>query len=304
MDHTTSSPVLALRAPYDFARSIRFWRISTGELCEQWADGVYRRVLTIDNLPAIMSLHNVGTVEQPAVAVAVDERPASAHELRVLEPAIRHLLGDDLDLRAFYAAVAHDPVFAPVTQYLYGLKPTRSPLWETLCYVIIGQQISVPFAYKLKERLVTRYGEPFDAGGRPLYRFPTPAVLAAADPAELAPMQFRRNRSGFIIGLAQQIMGGALDLDRLQSMPTPEAIVYLTRFRGIGAWTAEFTLMRGIGRADAIPANDAGVRNGIAKLYGERLAEEALRAFAERWGAWGGTAALYLLGWQREVKKS
>lgn len=297
------SPVLTLRAPYDFTRSISFWRISTGELCEQWADGVYRRVLYLDHVPVILSLHNIGTVEQPAVAVNIDERPASADELRVLAPIIRHLLGDDLDLQAFYAAVAHDSVFAPVTQRLYGLKPTRSPLWETLCYVIIGQQISVPFAYKLKERLVTRYGEPFMAAGRPLYRFPAPERLAAVDPAELVPMQFSRNKASFITGLAQQIISGALDLDLIASLPTPEAIVYLTQFRGIGAWSAEFTLMRGLGRADAIPANDAGVRNGIADLYGERLAEEALRRFAVRWSAWSGVAALYLLGCLREASE-
>lgn len=300
MNGSTSAPVLRLRAPYDFARSIRFWRISTGELCEQWADGVYRRVMVLDHAPVIMSVHNVGTLERPAIAVEIDERPASARELRMLEPAIRHLLGDDLDVQAFYAAVAHDPVFAPVTRQLYGLKPTRSPLWETLCYVVIGQQISVPFAYKLKERVVTRYGQQFIAGGRPLYRFPAPERLAAVDPAELAAMQFSRNKASFIIGLAQQIVSGALDLDRLASMPTADAIAYLTQFRGIGAWSAEFTLMRGLGRADAIPANDAGVRNGIAGLYGERLAEEALRGFAERWSAWSGVAALYLPGWLRE----
>ncbi len=303
MDGNVAPPVLALRAPYDFARSIRFWRISTGELCEQWADGVYRRVMVLDNEPAIMALHNVGTIEQPAIAVEVDARPASPRELHMLEPTIRHLLGDDLDLQAFYAAVTHDPVFAPVTQRLYGLKPTRSPLWETLCYVIIGQQISVQFAYKLKERLVSRYGESFEAGGRLLYHFPSPERLAAVDPAELVPMQFSRSKASFIIGLAQQIITGTLDLDRLASMPTAEAIAYLTQFRGIGAWSAEFTLMRGLGRADAIPANDAGVRNGIAGLYGERLAEEALRVFAERWSLWSGVAALYLLGWLREQQK-
>lgn len=295
--------VLPLRGPYDFARSIQFWRISTGELCEHWAGGVYRRVVTLDGTPRVLTLHNAGTVEQPAVTVEVDARPATPDELRVLVPLVRHLLGDDLDLSAFYAAVADDAVLAPVTRQLYGLKPTRSPLWETVCFVIIGQQISVQFAYKLKERLVTRYGERFEAEGRTLYRFPAPSVLAAVDPAELVAMQFSGNKASFIIGLAQQILAGTFDLDRIAALPTPDAITYLTQFRGIGAWSAEFTLMRALGRADAIPANDAGVRNGIAALYGERLAEGALRDFAKRWNGWGGVVALYLLGWLREQKR-
>lgn len=300
MSHRPTHATVTLQPPYDFARSIGFWGISTGELCEHWSDGALHRVVDVASQPRILTLRSLGTIEQPGVAVELDQQPADAAMLPMLEPHVRHLLGDDLDLRAFYAALGTDPVFAPVIERLRGLKPNRSPLWETLCFVIIGQQISLPFAFKLKQRLVTRYGEPFAVAGQPLYRFPSPAVLAAAEPEELMAMQFSRNKASFIIGLAQQILDGTLELDRLPALATPDAVAYLTQFRGIGAWTAEFTLMRALGRVDAIPANDAGVRNGISMLYGQKLPEAALRVFAERWSAWGGIVALYLLGWLRE----
>jgi len=291
-----SQPVL-LAAPYDFARSIGFWQLSTLELCEQWADGVYRRVLVLDGKPRVLEARAVGEITTPAVTLVLDGQPPSAAEQAALVPLVRHVLAADADLTGFYAAVSDDPVMALVTQQHYGLRPPRSPLWETLCWVIIGQQISLPFARTLKTRLVERYAARFEVAGRPLHVFPPPEQLAAVPLDDLLPMQFSRNKASFIIGLAQAIVDGRLDLDAVAHMPTADATAYLVQFRGIGRWTAEFTLLRAFGRRDALPANDAGVRQAITALYGYKLAEPELRAFAARWGEWGGLVALYLLGW-------
>ncbi|NOK62961.1 MAG: hypothetical protein GFH27_549319n7 [Chloroflexi bacterium AL-W] len=119
--------IVLLRPPYDFVRSISFWRRSTGELCEHWADGVYRRTLLLNKIPVMLTLHNVGTMEAPAVAIELDGRQPTEEEVTHVEPQVRQLLGDNLDLREFYAAVAHDPVLVSLTQQFYGV---RAPLWE------------------------------------------------------------------------------------------------------------------------------------------------------------------------------
>lgn len=302
---TNNQPV-PLTAPYDFARSIGFWQLSTLELCEQWADGVYRRVVVLDGQPRVLEVRAVGETSSPAVVLLLDSQPPSTVEQAALVPLVHHVLAANADLVAFYAAVADDPVMASVTQQLYGVRPPRSPLWETLCWVIIGQQISLPFARTLKTRLVERYAATFDVAGRALHLFPSPEHLAAVPLDDLLPMQFSRNKASFIVGLAQAIVDGRLDLDAVAEMPTADATAYLVQFRGIGRWTAEFTLLRAWGRRDALPANDAGVRQAITALYGQKLAEPELRAFAARWGEWGGLVALYLLGWlkaQRAAKE-
>jgi DNA-3-methyladenine glycosylase II len=292
--------MLPLKPPFDFARSIRFWRRSTGELCEHTTVGVYRRVVLLDNRLVVLTLRSSGVIDAPIVAVELDGRAPEPAELAQLDPVVRWLLGDDTDLGAFYGSVATDPPLAGLAGRLYGLRAPRAPLWETLVWTICGQQISVAFAYVLKERLVQRYGEPFEAGGRTLYRFPSPDALAAADPADLTAMQFSRNKAGFITDLAQQIVSGRFDLDRLPEIPTNDAVAYLSSFRGIGPWTAEFLLLRALGRTDVFPAADAGLRQAVTRLYGTRLAEPALRAFAGPWGAWRGLVALYLLASLRD----
>jgi DNA-3-methyladenine glycosylase II len=288
-------PIVHFRPPYDFARSIRFWRRSTGELCEHWQHGVYRRVIEYHGKPTVLALRNVGTNTHPELWVTLDGLIADDDALTELEPQIAWLLGDDTDLAMFYRAIANEPALAALTTRLHGIRPTRSPLWETLCWTICGQQISVAFAYVLKERLVNAYGTRYIIDGQPLYAFPTPEILANADPEHLAGMQFSRNKASFIVGLAQAICNRHLDLNHVQRLSTSDAIQYLTDFRGIGQWTAEFLLLRALGRRDAFPAADAGVRQAVTKLYDQKLDPPALRTFSQRWGEWSGLVALYLL---------
>ncbi len=296
--------VIALAAPYDMARSIRFWRASTGELCEHWADGIYRRVIVFEGRAQVLTLTDAGTPAAPAVAVSLDGRAATAAQRDALAPVVHHLLAADLDLPAFYRHMAHDPVWIPVLAQLDGVRAPRSPLWETLCFVIIGQQIGVGFAHTLKRRMVERYGEEHLIDGKPLYRFPAPSVVAQIDPADLRAMQFSSNKARFITTLAAQVEAGALDLGTLAHHSTDDAVVYLVQFLGIGRWTAEFTLLRGLGRADALPGNDAGVRQGVQALYGVRLPEAELRAFTAAWQPWGGIAGLYLLEMLRQAQEA
>lgn len=54
-------PFISLQPPYDYLESIRYWRRSTAELTEQWADGIYRRLVPLDGKSALLSLRPSGT---------------------------------------------------------------------------------------------------------------------------------------------------------------------------------------------------------------------------------------------------
>jgi DNA-3-methyladenine glycosylase II len=77
---------------------------------------------------------------------------------------------------------------------------------------------------------------------------------------------------------------------------TEMVIEELVQIRGIGRWTAELTVLRGLHRPDAFPADDVGVRRFISQYYlgGRKITPLEARTFAERWGAWKGFAAYYL----------
>ena len=160
--------------------------------------------------------------------------------------------------------------------------------FEALVWAILGQQINLPFAYRLKRALVERYGTRLEHDGYTYHLFPAPEALAEADPAELRAMQLSRQKSDYVRSLAALAAGGAIDWAGLRALPSDEAVAELTRLRGVGRWTAEYVAMRGLGHRDVIPAADVGLKFAIGKAYGlgRQATEPEIRLLAERWAGW------------------
>src|SRR3954452_4801612 len=159
-----------------------------------------------------------------------------------------------------------------------------SPL-ECLVWAILGQQITLAFAYKMKRALVERYGERLVHEGHTYYLFPEAARLAEADPADLREIQFSRQKSEYVRSLSGLVAEGRIAWDTLSALPSEEAIAELTTLRGVGRWTAEYVLMRGLGHPDVIPAADVGLQAAIGRAYGlgRKATEREVRELAEHW---------------------
>jgi DNA-3-methyladenine glycosylase II len=71
----------------------------------------------------------------------------------------------------------------------------------------------------------------------------------------------------------------------------------LVKIRGIGLWTAEFVMFRGLNMLESLPADDIGIRRVISHYYCDdrRITSGEARILAENWGKWKGLAAFYLI---------
>jgi DNA-3-methyladenine glycosylase II len=79
----------------------------------------------------------------------------------------------------------------------------------------------------------------------------------------------------------------------LWALPPDEALVKLQTLVGIGRWTAEYVLLRGLGYPDSIPAGDVALQRAIGLAYYGRPATEAeVRLTALPWAPWRGYAAM------------
>ena len=206
--------------------------------------------------------------------------------LTLAAEAVRRWWRVDQDPAELDEIAARDPVLGGLLGRLHG---ARSPLmpspFECLVWAILGQQITVAFAFKMKRALVERYGESIEHLGRTYRLFPEAVRLAEADPVELRELQFSRQKSDYVRGLAALVAEDRIDWDELAAMPSEAAIKALTGLRGVGRWTAEYVLMRGLGHQDVIPAADVGLQSAIGRAYGlERKATETeVRVLAEKW---------------------
>ena len=195
------------------------------------------------------------------------------------------------------AADAHlsraDPVMARLIDAYGGPLPeerdTRGrpdELYGALLRSIAGQQLSVKAAAAIWGRFVARYGA-----------VPTPEQVLTDDPEALrAAAGFSRAKVVSLRSLAEHVLRGELELDRLAELPDEEVERELVAVKGIGPWTAHMFLMFTLHRPDVLPVGDQGVRNAVLRAYGLEAPPDpaALTALAEPWRPHRTRACLYL----------
>lgn len=178
---------------------------------------------------------------------------------------LRRLLGLHADPEPFERLVAASPRLAPLVAGRLGLRIPQTPdLFDGLTWVIVGQQINLAFAYVLRRRLAERVGTPVADG---LFAPPSAEAVANLTVEELGRMQFSRRKAEYLIGAAQKIVAGELDLERLSTVSPEEAEAGLVAVRGIGRWSAQYLMMRAFGLEDCVPVGDAGLVKALASFF-------------------------------------
>lgn len=184
------------------------------------------------------------------------------------------------------ALAERDPVFAGVVEKHGVPEPRNSERGaQTLLRTIVGQQVSVAAARSMWAKLEAAFGSPPDL-----------QLLLAATDEQLRAAGMSRQKSGYIRSLAELVISGELDLEKLPD-DDDEAIALLTKIKGIGRWSAEIYLLFAEGRADVFPAGDLAVLVELGRLMGlkEKPTEKQLRELAEAWRPYRGAAAI--LAW-------
>jgi len=285
-------------APFDFAAALDYLRASPSAVLERIGDDdhSYRKALRLNGRDHLLTVRSTGTVASPRLALTIAGDDLDAATASAARALVTRIFALDADPTPFLALAERDPVFGGLIMRHPGLRPVLiADPFEALIWAVLGQQITVAFARTLKLRLVALAGRTLTIEGTDYPLFPDPATLAALDRDLLRAHQFSRQKASYVVSLAAAVRDGALDLERIRALPRDEAIAALTRFHGIGRWTAEYLLMRGLGDRDSIPAADVGLRAVIGRWYGlgRKASEAEVRAYADAWAGWRGWAAFH-----------
>jgi DNA-3-methyladenine glycosylase II len=159
--------------------------------------------------------------------------------------------------------------------------------YGALVRAIVGQQLSTKAARSIFGRLTER----FDG------RTPTPEEVLADEPEELrAAAGLSRAKVGYLRSLAEHVLSGELELDRLDELDDEQVIAELTAVKGLGVWSAHMFLMFHLQRPDVLPVGDLGIRRAIERAYGLDALPDApeMERIAEPWRPHRTLACRYL----------
>ena len=105
-----------------------------------------------------------------------------------------------------------------------------------------------------------------------------------------------RRKAEYLIGIADEIISGRLDIAALAEMSGPEVQKRLVTIRGIGAWTADNFRLFALADMDAWPVKDVALQEAmrILKSLNKRPDHDAMEVLGESWRPYRGAGALVL----------
>ena len=202
------------------------------------------------------------------------------------------------DLKPFYQLLNHHEHLSWMTTRYHGLRLMGIPdLFEALCWCVIGQQINLTFAYRLKRRLVETYGRFLTHNGQKHYLFPKPEILADVSIEELREMQFSRRKAEYITGIARQYAEGRLSKAALSKCSDSKQMLNrLTEIRGVGPWTANYVLMKALQQPDCITYGDTGLQSAVSSMLDldRKPTKEEVDSFFAPFAGWESYLNIYL----------
>lgn len=244
----TKNFMLTPNAPFDLNLSAAIFSPGDKQV-RAFNGGFYSQVLPLNGKLALATLASVGSVAEPKMQVCLKaNQQLTKQDTQQASALLTSIFNLNFPLTDFYKEIQTDYVMASISQKLQGYRtPATSTAFEALVNSIVEQQIAIKVAWQIENRLAKRFGEKLSLAGDDFFLFPTPKQLALASLDDIRQCGLSQRKAQYIKEAAEAIVSGKLDLDFLKVNRSPQEIIAaLDALLGIGVWTAELTLLKGM----------------------------------------------------------
>lgn len=291
--------LIGVNGPFRLDYAVWALRRRTHNKVDRFDDGCYRRVLCLAGEPTEVTVRQARSAGTPTLVAELRGPAGSAGPAAtaVARQVLERMLGLAADLDGFYRVAAGDDRLHPLAERFRGMRPPCFPtVFEAVVNAVACQQLSLDVGIHLLNRLARRFG-PAVPGPVTRYGFPAPDRLADADPADLRALGFSTAKARTIVSVAGQVAAGALDLEALRDADDDQAMGVLLGLPGIGRWSAEYVMLRGLARYHVLPGDDVGARNNLRRRFGlaEDAGYDAVASLSRRWQPYAGLVYFHLL---------
>jgi DNA-3-methyladenine glycosylase II len=285
-------------APFRLDLTVWALRRRASNRIDQWDGTTYTRVLLLDGHPVKVTVSQQHPMTHPRLLVTVVSPFPLAQLCARVSSILQRMLGCATDVTAFYSLAQGDHHLSTLAQRFRGLKPPRFPsLFEAFLNAYACQQVSLDVGILLLNRLTEAYGETVAEHQEAGYAFPEPEALATAAPASLRALGFSYQKARAVTELAALLARGQKDVSLFETMSNQEVCQSVLPLRGVGRWTAEYVLLRGLGRIDTFPGDDVGAQKNLRMLLSldERPTYERIKELTAPWHPYAGFVYFHLL---------
>lgn len=286
----TASGILKPRPPFDLRPALKFlgdFKPASGE--QTLAEHSLTKAVFVNSQLIVFNVRSTGTVSQPELAYTLYSEAAIDAEIRAAgEERLAFFLSLDDDLQPFYDLARDDAVFAPILRQLYGYHQVKflTP-FENACWAVLTQRNPMAVAGKMKRALTEAFGAALSLEGESYAAFPEPGQMSV-DITELNAVVGNKQKADYLSAVITAFRH--VNEGWLRDAPYQEVEMWLRGIRGIGAWSASFILLRGLGRMEYAPISEARIKDAIRRHYGPVSPPDVAR----RYGDWQGYWAHYL----------
>lgn len=271
-----------LPGPVDVPASVEFLRRNGDDLLERWDGTRLVRVLMLHGRRVPVAMRPTGGPAAPSLVVTVPAAVAAELDQDTLRAAVAAQFA--VPPPSWAALLSADPALAALSARSPAIRPlSLTDPFYALVRAITAQQVNLKFATAIRARLAQRFGCEYRVDGEPVFAL-EPEALAGAAVSTLRGLQLSERKASYLIGTAEAVLDGRLDVLALAALKDEEYLRAMTRLRGIGRWTAEWFAVRVLGRA-VVVAGDIGLRKAVGRLYGVAMpTEPEVRGLTAHWG--------------------
>lgn len=245
------------------------------QLAERITDNSIAKAVVINGHPTLIDISL-----QAEAAHCTVQTGGKNFSPTLAQAIVSGLLGLTIPSEKFEQKMQKNFLLGPLIKRQRGLCiPQTATPFEALTWAIIGQQINLRFAIQLRHTFI-KLAQIHHASG--LMCYPDAAAVCKFSSEQLGAHKFSRAKAETLIRVANHVMDGTLPLDQWQqnAHSADEIEAALLNVKGIGPWTAHYTLMRGFGVADCSLHGDVAVRKALARLRGADTAPTIKQAQA------------------------
>jgi DNA-3-methyladenine glycosylase II len=284
-------------APFAFSKSLEFLSDFSPMKNEQEVkSGTFAKAVQVKGRTVAFEVSDKGTIEKPKLEFTAYSEVTFNDEIKeLIADRISFFLSLQDNLKEFYEIAQRDEYIQPAIKQFYGHKQVKflTP-FEIACWAVLAQRIPMNVARKMKENIVKKLGGQIRVKGVEFHSFPEPSDLTAAS-TELPELVPNKRKVEYLSAVAQAFCN--VDEQWLRTAPHDKVQNWLTDIKGIGDWSANFVLIRGLGRMEELSNIEPQLALDVARIYkgrDEPMSNEDVCRIADKYGKWKGYWAYYL----------